>query len=256
VISPAERNDIVRIAVLSDIHGNCVALDAALADLDRFAADAIVCLGDAIQGGPQPGQVAARLRDLNCPVVMGNADAWLLNGVRTGNEPTSPERERKVEAVREWSLSHLSADDQNFIADFQPPVEVSLPAGRRLLCFHGSPAWFDDILLPETAEDEFQQLLGGYTACILTGGHTHIQHIRRLADTFYFNPGSVGFAYNRVQAEESFRADPWAEYAVLSADNERLGLEFRRVPFDTAELIRAYRESERPFADEAIAQYR
>lgn len=246
----------MRIAVLSDIHGNCVALDAALADLERFPADATVCLGDAIQGGPQPGEVAARLRELNCPVVMGNADAWLLSGIRTGNEPTSPERERKVEAVREWSLSRLTDYDQKFITVFQPTVEVPLPAGRRLLCFHGSPASFDDIILPETAEDEFQQLLGDYTACILTGGHTHIQHIRRLADTFYFNPGSVGFAYNRVQPEESLRADPWAEYAILSADNERLGLEFRRVPFDTDELIRAYRESERPFADEAIAQYR
>jgi predicted phosphodiesterase len=245
----------MRIAVLSDIHGNGVALEAVLADLEHFPVEAAVCLGDAIQGGPQPAEVVASLRQLGCPVVMGNADAWLLRGIRTGDEPTSPERERKVEAVRQWSLSRLSADDQNFIAAFLPTVEVPLPAGRRLLCFHGSPASFDEVILPETAEDEFKRLLGNHSGSILTGGHTHMQHTRRLGDMFYFNPGSVGFAYDRHQPDGTFHADHWAEYAVLSADGSRLTLEFRRVPFDTAKLIQAYLQSGRPFADEAIAEY-
>ncbi len=68
----------MRIAIISDIHGNCVALDAVLADLQREPAARMVCLGDAIQGGPQPIQVIARLRELACPVVMGNADDWLV----------------------------------------------------------------------------------------------------------------------------------------------------------------------------------
>ena len=65
----------MHIAVLSDIHGNCVALDAALADLQQRAVDRLVCLGDAIQGGPQPAETGRRLRDLGCPIVLGNADA-------------------------------------------------------------------------------------------------------------------------------------------------------------------------------------
>ena len=71
----------MRLAVISDIHGNCFALDAVLADLraDLEPVDATVCLGDAIQGGPQPAETVARLRELGCPVVMGNADAWLKN---------------------------------------------------------------------------------------------------------------------------------------------------------------------------------
>ena len=47
----------MRIAILSDVHGNCVGLDAALADLPQHPADQIVCLGDMIQGGPQPAAV-------------------------------------------------------------------------------------------------------------------------------------------------------------------------------------------------------
>lgn len=68
----------MRVAVFWDIHGNCMALDAVLADLKDKAPDRMVCLGDAIQSGPQPAQVVQRLRDLACQVVMGNADAWLL----------------------------------------------------------------------------------------------------------------------------------------------------------------------------------
>ncbi len=245
----------MKISILADIHGNCVALDAALADLQLYPVDRVVCLGDAIQGGPQPAQVAARLRQLACPVVMGNADAWLLSGEESGREQISSERLRKMQAVREWSLSQLSVDDQAFIASFQPAIEIPLLNDRTLLCFHGSPDSFDDVILPQLSQDEFERFLGKYAAHILTGGHTHLQQLRRIGNNFFFNPGSVGFAYSPTQAEDAFRADPWAEYAVLQIEDEHVGLEFRRVPFDIHKLARAYRESGRPFAEEAIEQY-
>src|SRR5215207_6345278 len=140
----------MKIAVISDIHGNHLALDAALTDIESEGVDRIVCLGDAIQGGPQPAEVVARLRELACPVVMGNADAWLLTGEETGSENIAEERMRKMQAVRAWSLARLDAADRAFIAQFQPTVTIPLNAGRHLLCFHGSPTSFDDIILPTT----------------------------------------------------------------------------------------------------------
>lgn len=241
----------MRVAVISDMHGNCVGLDAVLADLRAHPADRIVCLGDAVQGGPQPAETVARLRDLGCPVVMGNADAWMLTGEETGAEVTS---ERQL-TIRQWSLAQLSEADQAFIAGFQPTVELELGGDQRLLCFHGSPHSFDDLIFPETEEEEFQRLLGPFAAFVLTGGHTHLQQIRRLDDTFFFNPGSVGFAYNRRLPEARFHADPWAEYAVLSAEGGRLGLEFRRVPLDPAELIRVTLASGMPYAESVASRY-
>ena len=70
----------MRIAIVSDIHGNCAAIEAVLADLQRYPADEIICLGDAVQGGAQPAQTVALLREAVCPVVMGNADALAANG--------------------------------------------------------------------------------------------------------------------------------------------------------------------------------
>ncbi len=246
----------MRIAVISDIHGNCIALDAVLVDLRRDTADQVVCLGDAIQGGPQPAQVVARLREMACPVVMGNADAWLLSGEETG-EVIDPERLRKLREVRIWALGLLSDADRSFIAQFQPTVEIPLGGDRSLLCFHGSPTSFDDIILPTTPEPEFEAFLARYVPRIMTGGHTHMQQIRRIgaSDSFYFNPGSVGFGYSHNQPDGQFRANPWAEYAVLTAEDGRISLDFRRVPFDVQALIAVYQASGRPYADEAVGQY-
>ena len=90
----------MRIAILSDIHGNCVALDAVLAELQSEPIDGLVCLGDAVQGGPQPAQVVARLRETACRVVMGNADTWLLTGQASDAEQIAPARQRKMDEVR------------------------------------------------------------------------------------------------------------------------------------------------------------
>lgn len=245
----------MRVAIISDIHGNDLAFEAVEADISDQRVDQIVCLGDAVQGGPQPAKVVQRLRRLNCPVVMGNADAWLVSGEETGDEGISPERLERMNEVRQWSLSQLTQEDLDFISNFQPTVDLNLEESLGLLCFHGSPSAFNDILLPATPDEEFQRLLGTYTNRILTGGHTHVQQIRRVGDLFFFNPGSVGFAYGHNQPSNEFRADPWAEYAILTAGERRVSVEFRRVPFDTERLVSIYLESGRPFAEEAIAQY-
>ena len=247
----------MHIAVLSDIHGNCIALDKVLDDLQQEKVDRLVCLGDAIQGGPQPAQVVARLRGLDCAIVMGNADSFLLTGEETGDEAITDERRQTLNVVREWTLSQLSSADRGFIQTFRPTVEIELDANRKLLCFHGSPASFDDVILPDITQEALLKFLGDSDAQVMTGGHTHVQHLRRInsSDRFFFNPGSIGFAYSHHQPDEGFQADPWAEYAILTSEAGRLALEFRRVPFDVAKLITVYRDSNRPYAEAAIAQY-
>jgi len=243
----------MQLAVISDIHGNCLAFDRVLADIRRQGIDQIVCLGDAIQGGAQPAETIKRLREVNCPVVMGNADAWLLTGVETS--PHEQANEQQL-AVRAWSLAQLSNEDRAFMQQFQPTIEIVLEAGKKLLCFHGSPHSFDDIILPDTSEDSLRQLLGGFDATLLTGGHTHTQQWRRLRNAWYFNPGSVGLAYNWQIPEEQFQADPWAEYAIVSSEGESIGITFRHIPFEVEELARITRASGKPYAEEAIAMYR
>jgi predicted phosphodiesterase len=245
----------MRIAVISDIHANAFALDAALADIATQGVDQIVCLGDAIQGGAEPAETVQRLRELACPVVMGNADAWLLSGQETGNEGVTPAQE----AVRQWSLQRLSEADRAVIAAFVPTVRLPVTGDAALLCFHGSPASFDDIILPTMPSEEVVPYFQGQDARWFTGGHTHLQQIRRIGDGFYFNPGSIGVAYRHDQPDEQVRLAPWAEYAILTATATATGtavsLEFRHVPFEVATLIAITRRSGRPHLEQIIKEY-
>ena len=246
----------MRLAIFSDIHGNDFAFEIVEADIEKQNIDQLVCLGDAIQGGPQPKQTVDRLRRLNCPVVMGNADAWMLSGIETADEGIPPERRKKMEEIRQWSLSQLSDDDCAFISSFQPTITIPLDGNLKLLCFHGSPTSFDDVIQPDAPMEIFQKYLGAHTDKILTGGHTHAQQIRRTGDLFFFNPGSIGLAFSRFHSDGNTPFDPWAEYAILTVENGQVNLEFRRLPFEANDLIRVYRESGRPYGDEAAEQYK
>lgn len=245
----------MRIAVISDIHGECFVLDQALRDIRRQGIEQIVCLGDALQGGSQPAETAARLRDLNCPIVMGNADAWLITGEQTSAGEGMSEQQ---EAVRAWSLAQLSESDIAFVQSFRPTIEIALEGGKTLLCFHGSPRSFDEIILPQTPDDEVQQYLSGYDATLFSGGHTHTQQMRRLGDSWYINPGSVSLAYNWQGTnleQRRVQVDPWADYAVITSEGDCLGITFRHVPYDVDELARIVRASGRPYAEKALAVY-
>src|SRR5436190_15688982 len=116
----------MRVAIVSDMHGNDFGFATAVADLKTQNVGQIVCLGDAIQGGPQPVETVARLRELGCPIVMGNADAWLLSGTETGAEAMTDARRKQLADVRAWQLSLLSPDDLAFIQTFQPTIQLPL----------------------------------------------------------------------------------------------------------------------------------
>ena len=247
----------MRTVVLSDVHGNCLALETVMEDAKKKGFDQIVCNGDMIQSGPQPHETVQLLRELKCPVVMGNSDAWLLTGIETDADSISEERRKKLDIVREWSLTKLNEEDRAFINSFQPTITVELEGDKQLLAFHGSPTSFDQVLSPYTPEDEFQEALKPYAGQILTGGHTHLQFTRRLRDSqnFFFNPGSVGVAVNPEHTNEQNLLDPWAEYAILTVEKSNMRLEFVRASLDMDKMAEIYRASDRPFADVMMDQY-
>jgi predicted phosphodiesterase len=238
-----------RVALLSDQHANDVAFGAALEDVERLDVDAIVCLGDVVQGGAEPAQTLDRLATLGCETVLGNSDAFLLE------VPTdSPEQvtERLLE-VREWTLSQLSASQLEQIASFAPVVCRELD-GVSLLLFHGSPRSYDDVLLPEGGREALEPFLG-HDASLLAGGHTHLQWTRRIdGDGLYVNPGSVGISYDRHAAEPA-ALRPLAEWALVTIADGTVAVEFRQVPYSAEDVRAATKRSGRPYADEWAAQW-
>jgi len=90
----------------------------------------------------------------------------------------------------------------------------------------------------------------------MAGGHTHTQQVRRIGEGLFFNPGSVGVAYNYYLPKDEFHTEPWAEYAILSYDQGYSGLEFRRAYYDLEQLVQVIRASGRPHVDHMIDDYR
>jgi hypothetical protein len=140
----------VRVALISDLHGNLTALEAVLNDLARERPDRVLCLGDVAATGPQPRETVGRLREVGCPVVMGNADALLLEPVSESED----EEMRRILEIDRWCSEQLSAEHLDFISGFRPTLNVALDRENDLLCFHGSPRSFDDIIVAATPEEE------------------------------------------------------------------------------------------------------
>ena len=239
-ISEERINQIMRIALISDIHGYLLPLEAVLADINRKKVDEIICLGDVCVLGPQPREVLARLKSLNCPCIMGNHDFDLLHPDLL-HDPLP-----WIAKVTEWCADQLSEADFEYLRSFQPFKEISLDAKATLLCFHGSPNSNTDFILSTTPEAELEKMLAGHTATVMAGGHTHVPMVRRHKSTIIVNVGSVGLPFEQMPFTGQPSILPWAEYAIIDWVNGVLGIELRRIPIDREALVQAMLASGMP----------
>jgi len=238
----------MKIALISDIHGNLHALERVLNALDRDPPDQIICLGDVAATGPQPDQCVARLRERNIACIVGNADAWLLDPQPSENASNFT---RFVEEIDLWCTAQFAAEDVAYLRAAQPTIEVTLPGHKPLLCYHGSPQSFHDGIVATTPDEEVAQRIDGYNAQFFAGGHTHQQLLRRYRDAIILNPGSVGLSYELDRQSGEASNVGWAEYAILEADKTgSLQIDLRRLPLDVKAIVQSAYESGMPRAAE------
>ncbi len=247
----------MRIAVIADIHANLIALDAVLAEISVQEIDTSVCLGDVAGLGAHPREVLDRLRALACPVVMGNADEFLLDPslLDPARHPKADQRTRRMHEMERWAAEQITPAHRTYIRTFKPTVEVPLGEDASILCYHGSPRSNWDDIRASTSDTEMVSLLGYRRTLVMAGGHTHEQFVRRLDQSIVINPGSVGLPYETL-AGGDYRNPPWSEYAVVTADGDRLAVELRRVPVDQAAIREALVASGIPHAQWWAADWR
>ncbi len=239
----------MKIALIADIHGNAVALEAVLADIAKERVDQIICLGD-VAIGPQPKEVLQRVHELRCPVVMGNGDAALLDP--TLFNPTN-ELMQKFKDIQSWCRESLSKPELDFHKTFQPTISIEL--NERLLCYHGSPRSYDDIIRSTTPDAELDPMFENFDAKIYAGGHTHTAMLRRFKSALLINAGSVGLPFHIESKRGKIVNPPWGEYALLSAPRGSFHVEFRRVMFDAHKFIQAVLQSGMPHAEFYVADW-
>lgn len=230
------------LAVISDIHGNLSALEAVLADIEQEGAEQLVCLGDVASFGPQPRETLHLIQALGCPVVMGNADWELLD---TPTRETLKAADTTFFDIASWCAAQLTKEDSAFIRTFQKTVRLEL-GGLPILCFHGSPKSYDDIIVATTPDETLTELFRE-RAPLMFGGHTHMQLLRRFQEVTFVNPGSVGLPYEWLP-DGRVRNPAWAEYALLRVVKGQPSITFRRVPYDVRPVLEAAERSGMPHA--------
>lgn len=241
----------MRIALISDIHGNAIALEAVLADIAQQGADRIVCLGDVATIGPQPRAVLDMLRECGCACILGNHDEFLLD--RSLVHAYSTQRE-VLDAVA-WCEAELSREQIAFVRGFDADLEITLDDRATLLLYHGSPTSNTvDILATTTAED-LGSLLGGHRATVMVGGHTHLQMLRQHRGALLVNPGSVGLPFKEYVAGAPPTILAHAEYAIVDAHHGAVRVTLQRMPLDRKVLRDAAAASRAPLGAALVEQY-
>lgn len=217
----------MRIALLSDIHGNLAALEAVVADMAGRGVDQVVNLGDSLSGPLLPLETARFLMQQNWLHLAGNHERQILEAaVRSGNAGRSDQ----------YALAALTQRELDWLRSL--PSSAALPNGV-LLC-HGTPH-SDCITLLQTAEraaspEEIEDRLGAVTADVIACGHSHVaRSVRSLGGILLVNPGSVGqpaYADDYPYPHKIEAGSPDARYAILERCHGGWRAALISVPYD------------------------
>lgn len=246
----------MRVALISDIHGNEIALELVLEEIASESVDLTVCLGDIATMGPKPRECLDRIRSLGIRSVMGNHDEFLLEPhlIREYSPPPA------VIAAVDWCRGEMWAEDLAFLRSFEREIEVPLGYGESLRLFHGSPRSHMEMILATTPAEALDEMLDGRRGALLAGGHTHVQMLRQHKGQLILNTGAVGMPFAEDFKTAAARNEPpWilphAEYAIVVAEQGRVQVDLRRVEIGAGRCRAATLASQMPMREVFAAQY-
>ncbi|CAG7598816.1 hypothetical protein PAESOLCIP111_00260 [Paenibacillus solanacearum] len=228
----------MKLAFISDIHGNAAALDAVLEDIGGKAVDRIYVLGDLCYRGPEPKRALDRVRSLRTEVIKGNADEWVVRGVRPGEVPE--QAIGMMNRERDWTLARLDADDVAYLNGLPQSLRLQFE-GVSISAFHATPDSLFEIVPPFAADEQIQaKLMTAEAADIYIYGHIHKPYIRYLDGKVVINTGSVGLPFDGMTK---------ASYAIVEVEQGSIRTSLERVAFPAEGVIRQYEEAQYPNAE-------
>jgi putative phosphoesterase len=232
-----------QITIFSDVHANLPALEAVLADIEARNLNNLYCLGDLVGYGTFPNEVVAVIRERGIPTIMGNYDQGVGNSSDDcGCAYKTPEAKALGNRSIAWTNRHTSDENKAYLR--QLPAQIPIQLGdMRVTLVHGSPRKVNEYLYEDRPDGSLERLLDMAEADVLVCGHTHLPYHKVLpSGRHVVNDGSVGKPKD---------GDPRACYAVLSAKNGDLQVEFIRVPYEIERTAQAIEASDMPseFAD-------
>jgi putative phosphoesterase len=216
----------MRIAIVSDVHGNLIALEAVLDDLERQRPDLVVHGGDLAFNGPRPAECVERIRQLGWPGVRGNMDEALTT--HRGRHPSI-----------DWTREQLGEEPNRWLQD----LALEWRHDEELALVHAVPGDLWKAVARDADDAQLRAVYGPLGARLAVYGHIHKPYVRDLGDLTVANTGSVGLPFD---------GDPRASYLLVSEGRP----EIRRVAYDVERAVREVEASGHPDAPTVAGIYR
>jgi putative phosphoesterase len=211
------------VAVITDIHGNLPALEAALARIEEIGVDAVYCGGDLVGYGPWPNEVCGLIAERRIPTIHGNYDYAIGRDEEDcGCAYRDPHDKVLGQLSIAWTLERTDDDSKEFMRGLPFDLRFEL-AGRRVRLVHGSPRKVNEYLFADRPARTFERIVRGADCDVLVFGHTHQPWIHEYADALFVNCGSVGKPKD---------GDPRGAFAVLEARGADVEARIERFEYD------------------------
>ena len=234
-----------RVAVITDVHANLPALQAALARIDELGVDAIYCGGDLVGYGPHPNEVCALIREREIPTIYGNYDHAIARDLDDCGCAYVTAHDRKLgQRSVDWTLAHTAQASKDFMRAL--PFELRFAVGDSAVhLVHGSPRKVNEYLFEDKPASLYERLAAAADASALVFGHTHKPWVHDYGGVRFVNCGSVGKPKD---------GDPRGAFAVLDAEGAEVRVTIERVDYDAAAVAREVADAGLPseFADKLV----
>jgi putative phosphoesterase len=234
-----------RVAVITDIHGNLPALQAALARIDHLGIERVYCGGDLVGYGPHPNEVCALIEDRAIPTIYGNYDYAIARDLEDCGcaYVTKHDRELGQKSV-DWTLAHTDQRSKAFMREL--PFDLHFNVGDNTVhLVHGSPRKVNEYLFDDKPASLYERLAKAEEATTLVFGHTHKPWVNEFGGVLFVNCGSVGKPKD---------GDPRAAFGVLTPGSTGVEVTIERVQYDAERVAREVAEAGLPteFAEKLV----
>jgi putative phosphoesterase len=230
----------MKLAFISDIHGNATALEAVLEDIKARNVDKVYVLGDICYRGPEPQRSLDLVRELNAEVIKGNADEWVVRGVQQGEVPNQALELMNKE--RDWTLSHLDTDSINYLNSLPSELYIEIE-GLRIHAYHATPHSLFDIVPPFESDENLIMSQMVEEADLYVYAHIHKPYIRYTHRKCIINTGSVGLPFDGKNN---------ASYAIVELNGNNYQTAIIRIGYDVEKVIDQFSVTDYPNKDTMI----
>jgi putative phosphoesterase len=222
-----------RVAVITDIHANLAALQAALDWVDDQAIDKVYCGGDLVGYGPRPNEVCEEIAARGIPTIYGNYDWAIARDEEDCRCAYVDRHDREIGQLSvDWTLAQTNRQSKDFMRELPFDRRFEL-GGKRVRLVHGSPREVNEYLFEDKPAKTFERIAASADCDVLVFGHTHKPWVREYRGVLFVNCGSVGKPKD---------ADPRVGFVVLSSSSGGIYAEIVRVAYDAESVAAEMRD--------------